>query len=135
MFDGRHSGFATHQAFNLNSVFAIENYHRLLRNWAAIRPRKDAVALPTFSARGSTIASAGPVFYGVAGLGGGFLELSQITATGTQQLMAFRLGGGVDIPIHDSLAVKVDVSRMSFHFNGWKSGVNISTGIVLKISQ
>jgi len=49
--------------------------------------------------------------------------------------MASRFGGGVDIPLNDYIAWKVEVSRMGFHFNGWSSGTNFATGIVLKIAQ
>ena len=135
---GRHSGFASHQAFNLSSVFAIENYFgyyglgsddfgvkaQLLANMVGVRVnyRTD-----------------GPVLYGTAGIGGGWLRFPDIGAA-TNSAFAVRFGGGVDIPINDSVAWKVDVSRTSFHFDlnpsaSWNSGVNISTGIVLKISQ
>jgi hypothetical protein len=136
-FSGRHSGFASHQAFNLSSVFAIENYfgyYGLGEN-----PTLGGMQLLANMFGGKvSYRSAGPVIYGSAGLGGGWIRLPDIGA-GTQNAFAVRFGGGVDIPINDSLAWKVDVSRMSFHFDdgvtSWKSGVNVSTGIVLKISQ
>jgi len=50
--------------------------------------------------------------------------------------MATRFGGGVDIPFQDSLALRVEATRMSFHFNhDWEGGMNYSVGIVLNLSQ
>ena len=131
--EGRHSGFVSHQAFNLNSVFAIENfigYYGMGNDPAA---GKMQLFTDIFGGR-FNYRKFGPVIYGIAGLGGGFLIFPDI-GSGTQNSLAYRLGGGVDVPLGDSLAIKVDVSRTSFNFNGWRSGVNISTGIVLKISQ
>ena len=47
---------------------------------------------------------------------------------------------GADIPINDSMAWKVEVSRMGFHIqttasSGWTSGTNISVRIVFTISN
>ena len=131
-FSGRHSGFATHQTFNLSSKFAIENY--LGYYGFGEDPSLGKVELITnvFGGR-FNIRAAGPVFYGTAGLGVGVLRFPQIGA-GTNNAMSLKLGGGVDIPINDSFAWKVDVSRMSFHFfDTWSSGANISTGIIIKI--
>jgi len=79
--------------------------------------------------------------YAVAGIGGGFLRFPDIGAS-SQNSLAFRYGGGVDIPFKESFAWKVEVTRMSFHFgnittggSGYVSGVNLSTGIVIKITQ
>lgn len=130
---GRHSGFTTHQAFNINSVLGVENflgYYGMGKD-----PTLGGMRMITdiFGAK-FNYRKKGPVLYGVAGLGGGFLQFPDI-GVGTRNSLAYRLGGGVDIPWGDSLAVKVDVSNTSFHFDGWKPGLSISTGIVLKISQ
>ena len=130
---GRHSGFVSHQAFNLNSVFAIENFIGYYGMGSDPNIGKVQLFTDIFGCR-FNYRKFGPVIYGVAGLGGGFLIFPDYGA-GTNNSLAFRLGGGVDVPIGDSLAWKVDISRTSFHFDGWKSGMNISTGIVLKISQ
>jgi Outer membrane protein beta-barrel domain len=132
---GRHSGFTTHQTFNLNSVLGIENYigYYGFGTPPALGIGKEQMFTDIFGAR-FNYRKAGPVLYGVAGFGGGFLRFPQYGG-GSGNSMGFRLGGGTDIPIHDSLAIKVDVSRMGFHFDGWRSGINISTGLVLKISQ
>ena len=131
--EGRHSGFVSHQAFNITSVLAIENYFGYYGMGSDPNFGKMRLLTDIFGAK-FNYRTAGPVIYGVAGLGGGFLQFPDLGA-GTNNSLAFRVGGGVDIPWGDSLAFKVDVSRTSFHFDGWKSGMNISTGIVLKISQ
>jgi Outer membrane protein beta-barrel domain len=129
---GRHSGFATHQAINLNSLFAIENYFGYYGLGTVAGLGKTEMLTNVFGGRFAYRAK-GPVIYGSAGIGGGWMRFPDIGA-GSQNAMAFKYGGGVDIPLGDSIAWKVDVSRMSFHFFGdWNSGVNISTGIVLKI--
>src|SRR5262249_36183529 len=67
--------------------------------------------------------------YGTAGFGFGYLNIGE-------QSMATRIGGGVDIPIGDTLAIRTDVTHMGFHFeHEWNGGMNISVGIVLTLSQ
>jgi opacity protein-like surface antigen len=131
--EGRHSGFTTHQTFNLNSVLGIENYIGYYGFGTDPVLGKTQMFTDIFGAR-ANYRKWGPTLYGIAGLGGGFLRFPD-TGYGSNNSLAFRVGGGADFPIHDSLAIKVDVSRASFHFNGWHSGMNISTGLVLKISQ
>ena len=139
-FGDRHSGFASHQTINLNSWFAIDNY--LGYYGFGTSPTYGKTQLITdifggkFTYRGEKVAP-----YAIAGIGGGFLRFPQ-SGVGTNNSMAFRLGGGVDIPIGENLAWKVDVSRMSFHFgattaggSSYASGTNLSTGIVIKITQ
>ena len=132
---GRHSGFTTHQAFNLNSILGIENFVGYYGfGTPPLGLGKEQLLTDIFGAK-FNYRKKGPVLYGVAGFGGGWLRFPQ-SGGSTGGAMAFRLGGGADIPIHDSLAIKVDVSRMGFHFfEGWKAGMNISTGLVFKISQ
>ena len=132
--NGRHSGFTTHQTFNLNSILGIENYIGYYGfGTPPIGIGKEQLLTDIFGAR-FNYRKKGPVLYGVAGFGGGWLRFPDY-GSGSGTSMAFRLGGGVDIPFHDSLAVKIDVSQAGFHFDGWKTGVNISTGLVFKISQ
>lgn len=135
---GRHSGFGTYQTFNLTSLFAIENYVGYYGLGDQVGTKTQLITT-TFGGR-FNYRSAGPVLYGNAGLGGGFLLLPN-AGVGSNNGFAFRLGGGVDIPWGDSLAVKVDVTRQSFRLpnivtgiTDWRSGVNIMGGIVLKIS-
>jgi hypothetical protein len=136
---GRHSGFGTYQSFNITSVFALENYVGYYGLGDQIGTKTQLIT-DTFGGR-FNYRSAGPVLYGNAGIGGGFLRLPDIGA-GSNNGFAFRVGGGVDIPWGDSLAIKVDVSRHSYRLPNfstgnteWRSGVHIMGGIVLKISQ
>jgi len=74
--------------------------------------------------------------YALAGIGVGYFAVSQ----GGFSSFATRYGAGVDFPINDSLAWKVEVSRMNFHLqttltSSWTGGTNFSTGIVFTISQ
>jgi len=130
---GRHSAFATHQTYNLNSVVGIENY--LGYYWMGSTATYGKAELFTdvfggkFSYRAPHV-----TLYGVAGIGGGFLRFPQ-SGVGTNNSMATRVGGGLDIPINDSFSWKVDVSRMGFHFGTWNYGTNVSTGIVLNITR
>ena len=139
-YGGRHSGFASHQTINLNSWVGIDNY--LGYYGFGTNPTYGKIQLITdifggkFTYRGEKVAP-----YAVAGIGGGFLRFPQ-SGVGTNNSLAFRLGGGVDIPIGQSLAWKVDVSRVSFHFgpttaggSSYASGTNLSTGIVIKLAQ
>jgi hypothetical protein len=129
---GRHSGFATHQAFNLNSMFAIENYVGYY-GFGTIQGYKARLITDSFGGR-INYRTAGPVIYASAGLGAGWLQLPQQNAQ-SDSAFAVRFGGGVDVPVNDYFAIKFDVSRHSFHFVNWNSGVNFSTGIVIKITQ
>jgi hypothetical protein len=129
--EGRHSGFATHQAFNLSSMFAIENYFGYYGFGTDPTLGKTELITNLFGGKFS-YRTAGPVIYGTAGIGGGWLRFTDIGVGDNS--FGVKFGGGVDIPIGESFAWKVDVSRMSFHFaDQWNSGMNISTGIVLKI--
>ena len=129
---GRHSGFTTHQTINLNSWLGIENYLGYyglgtIAGYGKAQMITDAFG-GRFSYRASKITP-----YAVAGIGGSWLRFPQLGA-GSSKSMTFRLGGGVDIPFKENFAWKVDVSRMTFHFDGYKSGMNFSTGIVIKIA-
>jgi len=130
---GRHSGFTSHQAFNLNSKFAIENVLGFYGMGNINGIGKVQMISETFGGR-VNYRTAGPVVYASAGLGGGWLRFPDLNA-GSNNAFAVRFGGGVDVPINDYFDVKVDLSRHSYHFSGWNSGFNISTGIVFKISQ
>jgi len=136
---GRHSGFATYQSFNITKIFAIENYVGYYGLGDQIGTKTQLIT-DTFGGR-FNYRTSGPVIYGSAGMGGGWLRFPDF-GSGTQNGLAFRYGGGVDFPLGDTLAVKLDVSRQSFHLPDfvtgqtvWKSGMNIATGIVLRISQ
>ena len=78
--------------------------------------------------------------YGLASIGFGYLTSS--TSYYGSSSFAVRYGGGVDIPIGDTMAWKFELSRMSFHFGqltatggSWTTGTNFQTGIVFTLSQ
>jgi hypothetical protein len=78
------------------------------------------------------------VLYGSASIGGGFLRLPQ-SGSG-ESSFGFKYGGGVDIPFKEFFAWKIDISRVSYGFfgdavDGRTSGLNISTGIVIKMGE
>ena len=129
---GRHSGFTSHQTINLNSWLGIENFVGYYGLGTISGLGKTQMITDAFGGRFSYRA-AKVTPYAVAGIGGSFLRFPQLGA-GSSNSMTFRLGGGVDIPIGENFAWKVDVSRMTYHFSGYKSGTGISTGIVIKIA-
>jgi len=131
--DGRHSGFASHQAFNITSKFAIENYVGYYGLGTLPTLGKSQLLTNTFGGK-LNYRTAGPVLYVSGGLGAGWLRFPDL-GVGSDSAFAVRIGGGVDIPINDYFSAKIDVSRHSYHFSDWNSGVNISTGLVIKISQ
>jgi len=132
---GRHSGFVTYQTFNLTSKIALENYLGYFGLGTDPNVGKIELITDTFGGR-FNIRTPGPVIYGSAGLGIGFLRFPQLGA-GSNNSMAFKVGGGVDVPLNESFSVKGEVSRMSFHMSdnisSWKSGTNITAGIVFKM--
>lgn len=132
---GGHHGFATHQTVNLTSWLGFENYFGYYGlGETGIQLGKAELLSNIFGGRVGWRGSERFVPYAVAGFGGGWLRFPN--AGGSTNAMAARLGGGVDIGINESFAWKVDVSRMSFHFlDQWSSGINVSTGIVIKIVQ
>ena len=132
----RHSGFASTQGFNLTRRFGIENYFgyyslgnrvNLLSNLfgGKVAARRFERAVPYFT----------------AGIGVGYLTDSS-GYYGYGSAFGTRFGPGVDLKFNDSMALKVDFSRMSYHFgqltptsSSWWSGWNLKTGVVFVLSQ
>jgi hypothetical protein len=132
-FSDRHHGFTTHQTINLNSTFAIENYLGMYGFGTDPNYGKTELISELIGGRVS-YRNLGPALYGSASIGGGFLRFTQVGLG--QSAFGVKYGGGIDIPFKDFFAVKIDVSRMSYHFfDQWSSGMNISTGIVIKIGE
>ena len=76
----------------------------------------------------------------LAGLGVGYFAISSSFGSGSTSAFATRYGGGMTVPINDSLAWKIEYSRMNFHLptsanSAWTSGNNLSAGIVFTISN
>lgn len=128
---GRHSGFTLDTDFNLNSKLGIElftGYYSLGSNTTAYTN--------TFGGIYSLRKNSHVIPFGVAGFGFGIIQLQTPFGTAQGRSMAYRLGGGVDIPFHDSLAIRVSATSLGFHFNhAWESGANYSVGVVLNLSQ
>jgi hypothetical protein len=129
---GRHSGFTSHQTINLNNWLGVENFVGYYGFGTDPTYGKAKLFADIFGGK-VTYRAAKVAPYAIAGIGGGFLRFD--SGVGTNNSLAVRFGGGVDIPIKDGLAWKVDVSRESFHFGGWTSGTSLSTGIVLKLGN
>ncbi len=121
----RHSGFAMHSGFNLTRWFGIENF-------TGAYGLGNGVSLITniFGAKLAARNGGRLTPYGVTGLGVGYF--TDDSGYGTTNMMA-RLGGGVDVPLNDGMAVKFDFSRMSFHSDGWQGAWHFSTGIVFNL--
>lgn len=130
---GRKSGFVSNQTFNLNNWFAIDNMFGAYSLGSDPNLGKIQLISNMFGAKVTHRAEKIEPF-AVAGFGGGFLRFPQ-SGQGSNNAMAFRFGGGVDILFKESFAWKVEVSRVSYHFSGWNSGTNISTGIVIRVTQ
>jgi opacity protein-like surface antigen len=131
---GGHSGFASSQTFNMNDWFGIDNYlgyYGLGETQLGIG--KAELITTMFGGKFAYRRFEKVVPYATAGLGGAWLRFPQFGA-GSDTAFSTRVGAGVDYSIHDSVAIRFDVSRMSFNFEGWRSGLNYSTGIVLKMA-
>lgn len=125
----RHSGFTSQTGFNLTRWFGIENY-------TGVYGLGDNTTLFSniFGGKVAARASSRFVPYAVAGIGIGYFTQSSSLGYSQGSLTNARLGGGVDIGISDGMAIRVDVSRMSFKSGGWFSGTNVSTGLVFRIN-
>jgi len=131
---GHHSGFANQTGFNLTRTWGLENYMGIYGVGQGVTLISD------FFGGKAVYRSSRVVPYALAGLGVGYFTASTSQGYGSLSAFATRYGAGVDIPINDSMAWKVEVSRMTFHLattatSSWTGGTNFSTGIVFTISQ
>jgi len=130
----RHSGFANQTGFNLTKVYGLENYMGIYSLGGGVTLIADMFGGKA-TYRTSRIAP-----YALAGIGIGYFTASTSYGYAATSKFAHRFGAGVDVPISDSLAWKVEVSRMGFRIEttpgkGWTNGTNISTGIVFTLAQ
>jgi hypothetical protein len=130
---GRHSGFVSHQTINLNSWFALDNGFGAYSLGTDPSVGKIQLISNIFGAK-FTYRAEKVHPYVSAGFGGGFLRFPD-SGSGSNNAIAARFGGGLDFPFKDNFAWKIDVSRASYHFNGWNSGTSVSTGIVIKVGS
>jgi hypothetical protein len=137
--EGRHSGFANQTSFNLTKNLGLDNYMGIYGlGKGAANSGQGITLISDFFGGKAMYRTARVVPYALAGLGVGYFTES--SSGGSLSSFATRFGAGADIPINDSMAWKVEVSRMNFHIrtsasSGWTSGTNISTGIVFTISN
>jgi hypothetical protein len=130
----RHSGFANQTGFNLTKTWGLENYMGIYSLGGGVTLISDLFGGKA-TYRASKFAP-----YALAGIGIGYFTQSTSQGYGATSKFATRFGGGVDIPISDTMAWKVEISRMGFKIpttasSGWTSGTNIATGIVFTLAQ
>jgi len=129
---GHHSGFANETGFNLTRTWGLDNYMGIYGAGPGV------TLIADFFSGKATYRGAKVSPYVLAGLGVGYFTSSQ--TGGGLSSFATRYGAGLDIPINDTMAWKVEYSRMGFHIattptSSWTSGNNFSTGIVFTISN
>jgi hypothetical protein len=131
---GHHSGFSNQTSFNLTRTYGLDNFMGIYGLGNGVTLISDVF--------GGKIMHRFEKFvpYGLAGIGIGYFTASSGGYYSSQSSFATRYGAGFDIPISDSMAWKVEVSRMGFHIqtrpdSGWTNSTNISTGIVFTLSN
>ena len=130
----RHSGFMNQTGFNLTRTWGLENYMGIYSLGSGV------TLIADFFGGKATWRAAKVAPYALAGLGVGYFTSSTSYGYGSSSSFAARLGVGADVPINDSMAVKVEISKMAFHFkttlsSAWTRGTNFSTGIVFTLAQ
>jgi opacity protein-like surface antigen len=131
-----HSGFANETSFNLTKNYGLNNYMGIYGLGTG------STLISDFFGGKAMYRGAKVVPYALAGIGFGYFSVQSSFGTGAQSSFATRYGAGADIPLNDTMAIKVEYSRMAFHVNfgvdpantgSWTSGNNISAGIVFTI--
>jgi hypothetical protein len=129
-----HSGFVSQQGFNFTRWLGVENY---LGYYGAGQNSNFFTSCVGLKAAYRDFKKVVP--YGSAGFGGSSLSLSEIGGTSG---IATRLGGGIDIPFNDSMALRLDYSHISSHlqnlFTGqseWQGSNHASVGVVFMLGN
>ena len=129
----RHSGFANETGFNFTRSLGVSNYMGVYGLGGNVTMIAD------FIGGKAMYRTARAVPYALAGIGFAYLSSGYYYGGSS---FATRWGGGVDVPINDSMALKFEVSRMSFHLQTdvtgnatWHTGINFQTGVVFTIAQ
>ena len=127
-----HSGFSNETGLNLTRNLGVDNYMGLYAMGSGSTLIADLIGGKA-TYRFAKIAP-----YAIGGIGFGYFTASSQFGYTAQSSFATRYGGGVDVPVNDILSWKVEVSRMSFHYNpltnsGWNSGTNIQGGVVFTL--
>ena len=134
LLSARHSGFANQTSFNLSRTWGLDNYMGIYGLGQGVTLISD------FFGGKAMYRGAKVVPYGLAGIGVGYFSSQSQGYVSASSAFATRVGVGFDVPINDSMAWKVEVSRMGFHIqttanSGWTNGTNISAGIVFTLSN
>jgi hypothetical protein len=132
-----HSGFANETSFNFTKNWGVSNYMGIYGLGAGVTLISDIIGGKAM------YRTAKFVPYATAGIGFGYSTASVCYSYyGCGGSFGTRYGGGVDVPFSDALAVKFELSRMSFHLQtvpgasaSWTSGTNFQTGIVITLAQ
>ena len=130
----RAHGFAMQTGINLMSWLGFENY-------TGAYALDNDVTLITSTFGGKLVARdliEGRISpYLVAGFGVGYYTSNQ--TGGGFSTMAARYAGGVDFNLNGAMALRVDVGRLALgsglFTDGWRSNLNVSTGIVFNLGN
>ncbi len=130
----RHSGFANQTSINLTRTLGLDNYMGIYGLGQSVTLISEVI--------GGKVMWRGPrvVPYALAGIGIGYFTAQVQGYVASRSVFSTRYGMGADIPINDTLAWKVEASRLGLRIqsspnSGWTSSWNFSTGIVFNISQ
>jgi opacity protein-like surface antigen len=126
--NGGHSGFVSQQGFNFTRWLGVENY---LGYYGAGQGANFFTNV--FGAKVAYRNLKKVVPYGAAGIGGSSLSINY---QGSTSGFATRLAGGIDVPVNDSMAVRLDYSHISSHvLDDWRPSRNLSFGVVFTIGN
>ena len=128
-----HSGFVNQTDLNLSKRWGFDNLMGVYSLGQGGTLISDFVGGKVMFPRGKFVP------YALAGIGGGYFSVSSSVVSGSASAFATRYGGGIKIPINDTIAWKVEYSRMNFHLptsanSSWTSGNNLGAGIVFNIN-
>jgi len=131
---GHHSGFSNSTGFNLTRTLGLENYMGIYG------VGQGSTLIADFFGGKATYRAAKVSPYALAGIGVGYFTASTSAGYGAASSFATRVGAGLDVPINDTMAIKVEYSRMNFHIQltptgSWTGGNNIQAGIVFTLAQ
>ena len=132
---GRHSGFAMDADYNFSKALGAEVYTGYYGLGSTLGTNS-SLYTNTFGLRAALRKNAHIVPFVDAGFGFSSLQSN----SGSARAMATRIGGGLDIPIHDSIAIRLGATKMAFHFHpdathAWSSGMNYTVGIAFNLTQ
>lgn len=125
-------GFAMHTTFNLMSWLGLENFT------GAYALNNDVTLITnTFGAKliARDVLEGRISPYLAGGIGVGYYTSNQ--TGGGFSTMAARYGGGIDFNLNGGMAIRVDVGGLAMgsglFTNGWRSNLNVTTGIVFNL--